>query len=145
MAKIPSVLHDHINTAFPANVALVASVLPSGYAQVSPRGSTAVFDDEHLSLWERGKGTTNENLANGQKVTVYFRKPELRADGTLPAGGIARFYGTVEIHKSGKIYDEIWQRLIQPEKDRDPDKKGFGVLIKIERAEDLSGNPLALG
>ena len=26
----------------------------------------------------------------------------------------------------------------------DPDKKGFGVLIKVERAEDLSGTPLAI-
>jgi hypothetical protein len=40
----------------PANVCLVATVLPSGFAQVSPRGSTMVYDDEHLALWERGKG-----------------------------------------------------------------------------------------
>jgi hypothetical protein len=33
---------------------------------------------------------------------------------------------------------------VQPEKDRDPDKKGFAVLIKVERAEDLDGQPLAL-
>ena len=38
----------------------------------------------------------------------------------------------------------MWRRLVQPEKDRDPDKKGFAVLIKVERAEDLSGKPLAL-
>jgi hypothetical protein len=31
---------------------------------------------------------------------------------------------------------------VQPEKDRDPEKKGFAVLIKIERAEDLNGAPL---
>ena len=35
-------------------------------------------------------------------------------------------------------------RLVQPEKDRDPDKKGFAVLIKVERAEDLDGQPLTL-
>ena len=48
------------------------------------------------------------------------------------------------IHKSGAVYDEIWRRLIEPEKTRDPGKKGFGVLIKVERAEDLGGKPLAL-
>ena len=62
----------------------------------------------------------------------------------MPAGGIARFYGTAEIYKSGAIYDEVWRRLIQPEKDRDPEKKGFAVLIKVERAEDLLGKPLTL-
>ena len=91
MASIPTVRHEHINTAFPANVCLVASVLPNGFAPVSPRGSTMVFHDE-----------------------------------------------------SGAAYEEIWTRLIQPEKDRDPGKKGFGVLIKVGRAEDVDGFPLDL-
>jgi Pyridoxamine 5'-phosphate oxidase len=94
MATIPKVLHEHINTAFPGNVCLVATVLPNGFAQVSPRGSTMVFDDDHLALWERGKGSTNANLKDGTKVTVFMRKPPLRDSGVLPKGGIARFYGT---------------------------------------------------
>ncbi len=145
MTAIPKILHEHINTAFPANVCLVATVLPSGFAQVSPRGSTMVYDDEHLALWERGKGSTNANLKDGTKVTVFLRKPQLRESGVLPKGGIARFYGTARIEKSGPAYEEVWRRLVQPEKDRDPDKKGFAVLIKVERAEDLGGQPLALG
>ena len=142
MATIPKALHEHINTAFPAHVCLVATVLPNGFAQVTPRGSTMVLDDQHLALWERGKGSTNANLANGIKVTVFLRKPALRESGLLPKGGIARFYGTAEIFKSGPVYEEIWARLVQPEKDRDPEKKGFGVRIKVERAEDLDGQPL---
>ena len=142
MATIPKALHEHINTAFPAHVCLVATVLPNGFAQVTPRGSTMVLDDQHLALWERGKGSTNANLANGTKVTVFLRKPALRESGLLPKGGIARFYGTAEIHKSGPVYEEIWARLVPPEKDRDPEKRGFGVRIKVERAEDLDGQPL---
>jgi Pyridoxamine 5'-phosphate oxidase len=138
MAKIPKALHEHINTAFPVNVCLIATVLPDGFAQVTPRGSTMVFDDEHFAIWERGKGTTNQNLKDGTKVTVFFRKSELRTT-ILPKGGIARFYGVATIHKSGPVYEQIWARLIQPEKDRDPQKQGFGVLIKVERAEDLGG------
>ena len=144
MATIPKALQDHINTAFPDNVCLVGSVLPNGFAQVTPRGSIMVFDDTHLASWERGKGATAANLADGSKLTVYFRKPRLRADGILPKGGIARFYGTAQIHRSGSAYDEVWRRLVQPEKDRDPDKKGYAVLIAIERAEDLEGLPLTL-
>jgi len=142
MAKIPKVLHDHINAAFPVNVCLLATVLPNGFPQVSPRGSTMVFDDEHLATWERSRGSTRAALQDGAKVTVFFRKPQLRENGILPKGGIARFYGVATVHKSGPVYEEIWNRLIQPEKDRDPDKKGFGVLIEIERAEDLGGMPL---
>lgn len=144
MARIPTALREHIDTAFPANVVLVGTVLPNGFAQVTPRGSAMVFDDEHIALWERGKGSTNANLHDGSKVTIFFRKGQLREAGLLPKGGVARFFGIAAIHKSGAIYDEIWRRLIQPEKDRAPNKKGFGVLIKIERAEDLDGEALKL-
>jgi hypothetical protein len=144
LAKIPQVLHEHINTAYPDHVCLIGSVLPNGYAQITPRGSVLVFDDEHISLWERGRGSTQANLQDGTKVTVYFRKRPLR-DSILPKGGIARFYGTTKIYKSGPVYEEIWQRLIEAEKKGDPEKKGFGVLVKIERVEDLAGAPLALG
>jgi hypothetical protein len=129
MTKIPEVLRAHINTAFPANVCLVGSVLPNGFAQISPRGSTMAFDDTHIALWERGKGSTNENLADGTPLTVYFRNSQLREQGVLPKGGIARFYGHARIHRSGPIYEEVWRRLVQPEKDRDPEKKGYAVLI----------------
>jgi hypothetical protein len=125
-------------------VCLVGTVLPDGFAQITPRGSTMVYDDQHLALWERGKGSTTGHLHDGSKVTVYFRKPQLRADGVLPKGGIARFYGSAAIHKSGTAYEEVWRRLVQPEKDRDPDKKGFAVLISVERAEDLDGAALTL-
>jgi hypothetical protein len=144
MTTIPKTLQEHINTAFPDHVTLVGTVLPNGFAQITPRGSTMVFDDEHLALWERGKGSTTGNLADGSKVTVFFRKPQLRADGILPKGGIARFYGSARIVKSGPVYEEVWRRLVQPEKDRDPEKKGFAVLIKVERAEDLDGQALTL-
>jgi hypothetical protein len=144
MAKIPKVLQPHIDTAFPANVCLVGSVLPNGFAQVTPRGGTMVYDDTHIALWERGKGSTSANLQDGTPLTVFFRKPQLREEGILPKGGIARFYGRAMIHKSGPVYEKVWERLVQPEKDRDPNKAGFAVLIEIERAEDLDGAPLTL-
>jgi len=44
----------------------------------------------------------------------------------------------------GPIYEEVWRRLVQPEKDRDPQKGGYAVLIEVDRAEDLDGQPLRL-
>lgn len=144
MAKVPSALREAINVPVPTDVCLVATILPDGFAQVTPRGSAMVFDDEHFALWERGKGSTNANLADGAKVTIYYQNSQLRKDGVLPLAGIARIYGIAELHKSGPVYDEVWERLIEYEKGRDPEKKGFAVLIAIERAEDLSGKPLEL-
>ncbi len=103
-----------------------------------------VYDDEHLGLWERGSGSSADAMKDGSKLMIYFRKPSLREEGVLPRGGIARFYGTAKIYKSGPVYDEVWRRLVPPEKERDPEKKGYAVLIAVERAEDLAGQALNL-
>jgi hypothetical protein len=142
MGKIAKKIQPHIDSAFPAHVCLVGSILPDGYAQMSPRGSVQVYDDDHISLWERGRGSTTSNTADGTKLTVYYSNYDLMSQGVLPIAGIARLFGTAEVHKSGPVYDKVWERLIQPEKDRDPDKKGWAVLIKIERVEDLLGQPI---
>lgn len=79
MAKIPNALREPIGTAFPANVVLVGTIMPDGYVQISPRGSTLVFDDETIAFWDRGSGHTHDNMKDGDKVTLFFRDPELRA------------------------------------------------------------------
>jgi len=142
MAKIPEVLWEHINTAFPAHVCLLSVALPDGYAQVTPKGSTMVWDGDTLAYWDRGSGSTHDHIEDGTKVTIYFRKGELREAGILPAGGIARFYGTAKLYDEGPIWDEVYERMVEPEKARDPDKLGRAVLIHVERAEDLRGQSL---
>ena len=140
MARIPQAVQKLIDSAFPEHVCLVGTVQENGYAQITPRGSTQVYDDEHISLWERGRGSTNALLKDGTKVTVFYFN--LGARDVLPMGGIVRLYGTATVHKSGPVYDKVWERLIPPERQWDPDKKGWAVLIAVDRAEDLVGQPL---
>jgi hypothetical protein len=140
MATIPRKVHDLINTAFPTNVCLVGSVLPNGYAQISPRGSAFIYDDDHVMLWERGRGSTSDHMKDGEKLTVYYQN--FGKMDVLPLGGICRLYGTAKVYRSGPVYDKVWEKLIQPEKDRDPQKKGYAVLIEIERTEDLLQQPI---
>jgi hypothetical protein len=141
MGTIPQWLHPAIDNAFPEHVCLIGTAHANGYAQITPRGSTQVYDDNHISLWERGRGTTNAHFDNGTKCTVYFGDFAWREKG-LPIGGIARLYGTASVHKSGAVYDTVWDRLIEPEKQWDPERKGWAILIKIERCEDLFGAAL---
>ncbi len=140
MGTIPKKVQPLIDGAFPQNVCLIGTVLDTGFAQITPRGSTQVYDDNHISLWERGRGTTTALLGDGTKVTVFYFN--LGAREVLPIGGIVRLYGTATVHKSGPAYEKVWDRLIQPEKDWDKEKKGWAVLIKIDRAEDLLGQPV---
>ncbi len=140
MTKIPKKVWPVIDTGFPDHTCLIGTVLGNGFAQITPRGSTQVYDDEHISIWERGRGSTTALMQDGTNVTVFYFN--LGAKDVLPIGGIARLYGTASVHKSGPVYDKVWERLIEPEKKSDPEKKGWAVLIKIDRAEDLLGQPL---
>ena len=144
MAKIPKALHQYINTAFPDNVCLVGTVLKDGFANISPRGSIQVFDDETLAVWDRGGRASSAGLENGTKLTVYFCDPAIgsRGNGMLPAGGVARFFGVAELHMEGDAYEQVWNNMVEREREGDPEKKGFAVLIRVERAEDLLARPL---
>ena len=147
MAMIPEVLIDHINGAFPKNVCLVSIVTADGYGSISPRGSMQVFDENTLAYWDRGTGQSHDLVKNGTKITVYYRNSELGAhggSGLLPAGGIARFSGIAEVYaEDGEIREKVWTTMVQPERDRDPDKKGSAVLLRLKRAEQLNGKPLS--
>jgi hypothetical protein len=141
MGTIPKKIQPLIDGGFPMHTILIGTVLADGFAQITPRGSAQVYDDDHISLWERGRGTTASQMADGTKTTVFFF--DLGKRDVLPIGGLARLYGTATVHKSGPVYDKVWERLIEPEKNSDKDKKGWAVLIKIDRSEDLLGNPIA--
>ena len=141
MARIPKPLQQHINgTLFP-NTPLVGSVDRDGYPRISLRGSTCVYDDETLAFWERSSAGLKESIEDGAKLTVFFQKPELR-ESLLPIAGVARFFGTAKVHRSGPVRDKVWSIILEAERQRDPERKGFAVLVKVERAEDLRGLPL---
>lgn len=140
MGSLPKKVHPLIDAAFPEHVCLIGTVLENGYAQITPRGSAQVYDDDHISIWERGRGTTTALMGDGTKVTVFYFN--LGARDVLPVGGIVRLYGTATVHKSGPVYERVWERLIEPERQWDRDKKGWAVVIKVDRAEDLLGQPV---
>lgn len=140
MGSIPKKVQPLIDAAFPQHVCLIGTVLRNGFAQITPRGSTQVYDDDHISIWERGRGTTTALMSDGTNVTVFYFN--LGARDALPIGGIVRLYGTATVHKSGPVYEKVWERLIAPEREWDKEKKGWAVLIKVDRAEDLLGQPV---
>ena len=143
MAKIPAQLHQHINDALYPDTPLVGTVDADGYPRISYRGSTCVFDDDTIAFWDRGTGGVPKSIDDGAKVAVLFQKPELR-ESLLPMAGTARFYGIASVYYDGPIREQVWEKILEEERERDPDKNGFAVLVRVERAEDLVGDPLAL-
>ena len=54
-------------------------------------------------------------------------------------GGTIRFYGNARIITDPAVTAKIWENTIPAEQERDKDKTGVGVLIDIDRIEELSG------
>ena len=121
-------------------VCLVGTSGPNG-PNISPKGSMMVFDDDHLAYWERSKRSALENLQHDRRVIVIYSNMEAQRDGRLESG-ILRFYGTAELPESGAMHDAIFARLNERESTHVGADTGIGVLIRIERAEDVRGKPL---
>jgi predicted pyridoxine 5'-phosphate oxidase superfamily flavin-nucleotide-binding protein len=84
----------------------VATVSRDGTPNVSPKGSLAVWDDDHLAFANIASPQTMKNLKDNPKL-------EINTVDQISRRGF-RFKGTAEILKSGEIFDhvanDIWQR-----------------------------------
>ncbi len=112
----------------------LATASTSGQPSIGPKGSMMVFDDDYLAYWERVRRGLLENIRENPQVAVlYF---------DIPRRKFWRFYGRATVHESGPARDEIMARTVKVEIDRDPQRKGYGVLIRVDRVTDLQGNVL---
>ena len=105
-----------------------------GQPQLSLKGSVMVFDSGTLAYWERAKRSALENVAENPKVVVLYNNMDDKIRW--------RFYGTAEVHESGPIRDEVMARTVQAELDRDPDRLGVAVLVKVNKIAELAGTVL---
>ena len=115
-------------------VPLVGTASKDGWPQISPKGSLMVYDQETLAYWERSRRSAMENVGENPKVVIYYSNPDTRTRW--------RFYGTATIHESGSVRDDVMSKTIQAELDRDPERLGVAVLVKVEKVGELSGNIL---
>jgi Pyridoxamine 5'-phosphate oxidase len=121
---------EAINNALAeGSFAVVGTNGADGIPDIGFKGSLQVFDQDHLSFWERSHGQTLANLRAGGGVAVlYFRRER---------GLYLRLYGRAELYEDGPARDQIMARTPQPELDRDPERRGIGVLIRVDRLVEL--------
>ena len=76
----------------------VATVCPDGTPNLSPKGTTAVWDDDHLVFANIRSPGTLSNLRRNANVEVNVVDPFLRKG--------YRFKGVASILESGSLYDK---------------------------------------
>jgi len=135
MINIDDEMRELINNAlaqgFPCMVGTASS---EGKPQISMKGSMMVYDQGSLAYWERSRRTALENVGGNPNVVVFYRNPDQRINW--------RFYGTATIYESGSVRDDVMSRTVQAELDRDPERLGVAVVVRLDRIGELTGNVL---
>ena len=110
---------------------LVGTASKDGEPQISPKGSVMAFDRATLAYWERAKRSALDNVVENPQVVVYYAHAADRVRW--------RFHGKATVHEDGPIRQEVMDRCVQAELDRDPERLGVADLIKIDKITALSG------
>ena len=107
----------------------VASVCPDGTPNLSPKGTTAVWDDRHLVFAHLHSRQTVANIEAGHPVVeVNVVDPILRKG--------YRFKGPAEVHRDGPTYD-AGLRFYHDRSGLESHRIEAIVLIRVDEAAPL--------
>ncbi|MBW1596481.1 pyridoxamine 5'-phosphate oxidase family protein [Streptomyces sp. JJ38] len=106
----------------------VATVRPDGTPNLSPKGTTEVWDSEHLVFLDLHSPGTVANLAVNPAVEINVVDP-VRRKGY-------RFRGVGHVHTEGETYDRVVRRF-REQRGTDPAKVRSVVLVRVEEVGEL--------
>jgi uncharacterized protein len=107
----------------------VASVCPDGTPNMSPKGTTAVWDDEHLVFAHLHSPQTVANIEAGNPIV------EINVVDPIVRKGY-RFKGPATVHRDGPVY-QSGLRFYQ-ERGLEPHRVEAIVLIRVDQAAPLT-------
>ena len=119
------------------NLAFVATVCADGTANLSPKGTTAVWDDSHLVFADIHSPGTVANLLVNRSVEVNVVDPLVRKG--------YRFKGTATVHTEGAEF-ERGLRFYEERGTVDPRGRIRSiVIVAVERALEVISPAYDLG
>ena len=83
------------------------------------------WDREHIAWWERSLGTTFRNLQENPQCCLLYRNSAARQ--------VWKFFGVAEVLTQGDLRQEVMDRTVQAELDRDPERKGAAVVVRVDK------------
>lgn len=135
MIAIVDQMKDLVNNALANGCpCILATVSGDGEPDIGFKGSMMVFDDESLAYWERTRRQHLKNLGENSKVVVLFRDAKTRAAW--------RFHGNATIHEDGPVREQVMARTVKEELEKDPERKGAAVVIRLDKITNMGGQIL---
>ena len=112
----------------------IATVTPDGKPNLSPKGTTAVWDDEHLVFADICSPNTILNLGANPAIEINVVDPVLRKG--------YRFKGVAEVHSEGPLFERIAE-FYRHRGTANPFSRV--VLIRVEHVAELISPAYDLG
>jgi uncharacterized protein len=135
MIKLTDEMREAVNNALANGCPCVLATAGSdGEPDIGYKGSMMIFDDQSLAYWERTRRQHLKNVTANPKVVVLFRDGKTRVNW--------RFHGTATVHDQGPIRDQVMARVVAPELEKDPERKGLAVIIRVDKVTNLGGEVL---
>jgi general stress protein 26 len=135
MIAIVDQMKELVNNALAnGSPCILANVSADGEPDIGFKGSMMVFDDESLAYWERTRRQHMKNIKENPKVVVLFRDNQTRAAW--------RFHGTAMLHESGPTREQVMARTVKEELEKDPERKGAAVVIRLDKITNMAGQVL---
>jgi predicted pyridoxine 5'-phosphate oxidase superfamily flavin-nucleotide-binding protein len=103
----------------------IASASKAGMPDIAFKGSAMAWDKEHIAYWERALGTTFRNLQENGQCCLLYRNPAERIAW--------KFFGVAEVLTEGPVRQQVMDRTVQQELDRDPERKGAAVIVRVDK------------
>src|SRR5207244_3122615 len=106
-------------------IVVIASASTTGMPDIAFKGSAMAWDREHIAFWERALGTTFRNLQENPHCCLLYRNFEARQ--------VWKFLGVAEVLTDGEVRQQVMDRTVQAELDRDPERKGAAVIVRVDK------------
>ena len=111
------------------SLGFVATVTPDGKPNLSPKGTTTVWDSRHLLFADIASPGTVENLASNPYIEVNVVDPIVRKG--------YRFKGVATVHSSGPTFDRGLAVLRERGYGTKPERVRSIVLVEVTDASPL--------
>ena len=136
MISISDQMKDLVDNALAnGSPCILATVSADGEPDIGYKGSMMGFDNDSLAYWERTKRVHMKNVKENPRVVVLFRDAKTKAAW--------RFHGTATLHESGSVRDQVMARTVKDELDKDPERKGAAVVIRLDKITNMGGQVLS--
>ena len=131
------ILTEDMRRVVEAELGFIATVCPDGTPNLSPKGTTAVWDDDHLVFADLRSPGTIDNLRLNASIEINV------VDQLVRKG--YRFKGTGEVHTDGEVFERGVQFYEARGTVRARERIRGIVIVAVERAMPVTSPAYDLG